>query len=130
MKKQLISLKSVIFEMVKDRSVLIVLAVFVVTLVATFLFPFFELYPQITTKVAVPLHYNIHFGVDSFGPWWRVFMPTILGVVVLVVNGILAIIYWKIERMLSYFALLLMPILGIFLLLASVFITLLNLTYD
>lgn len=99
-------------------------------LFAVFFIPFWKLYPEITTKPAAPLHYNIHFGVDLFGAWWRVFMPAIFGGAILMVNIVLAIIYWQKRLMLSMVSLFVIPTLLTFLILASLFITLLNLTYD
>ncbi|MBU4315416.1 hypothetical protein KJ673_03350 [Patescibacteria group bacterium] len=130
MKKQLIALRGIIIEMSRQRYVQVILAVSIAILIATFLIPYFQLYPEIMTKTAVPLHYNIHFGVDLFGAWWRVLMPSMVGLAILIINSVLAVIYWRADRMLSYCVLIIMPVLGIFLILASVFITLLNLSYD
>ena len=108
----------------------LVLGVSIALLLITFIIPFWRLYPEIATKPAVPLHYNIHFGVDLFGAWWRVFMPSMVGLAILIVNFVLSAVYWKTRKMLSYYALLTTPVLITFLILASLFITLLNITYD
>ncbi len=35
------------------------------------------------------LHYNVLFGVDYIGEWWRVYTLPLVGLVILLVNGIL-----------------------------------------
>ncbi|MBT3230946.1 hypothetical protein HN358_04190 [Candidatus Uhrbacteria bacterium] len=117
-------------EAFKGPKVKLILSISLALLVITFIIPFWKLYPEIATKPAVPLHYNIHFGVDLFGAWWRVFMPSMVGLAILIVNFALAASYWKSRKMLSYYALLATPALMTFLILASLFITLLNITYD
>lgn len=122
--------KTRISEIYKKKQVRWIFASSVLLLFISFFIPYWKLYPEISEKLAAPLHYNIHFGVDLIGAWWRVFMPTIVGFVILIVNSILAAVYWKKYRMLSYFCLTMTTGLMFFLVLASVFITLLNLTYD
>jgi len=130
MKKQLKAMLSTMTVMLKKPRVRWILIISIVLLIVTFAIPYWKLYPEIKTTPAVPLHYNIHFGVDLFGAWWRVFMPSIAGLAILIINGILATVYWKKQNMLSYYALLATPVLMVFLILASLFITLLNITYD
>lgn len=117
-------------KMLKSTRVQWILGIAIALLMVVFAIPFWKLYPEISTKPAVPLHYNIHFGVDLIGAWWRVFMPSIIGLAILIVNTILASVYWKKQKMLSYYSLIAVPVLMTFLLLASLFITLLNITYD
>ena len=39
----------------------------------------------------IPLHYNIYFGIDSFGTWYQIFLMPLLGLVIIVLNFFLAI---------------------------------------
>src|SRR3989338_8212428 len=36
--------------------------------------------------LSLPLHYNIYFGVDQFGPWQWLFLPAAIGFGILLVN--------------------------------------------
>jgi len=65
--------------------------------------PFFRLMPSEETGKFIPLHYNIFFGVDKFGPWYSVFELSIFGLVVLFLNTWLAAKYFERERALSGF---------------------------
>lgn len=130
MKKQLKNAQVVFADMGKKKPVQLLFSISIILLVITFLIPYFELYPEIMTKTAVPLHYNIHFGVDMFGAWWRVFTPSIVGLLIIVINSILAFIYWSKDKMLSYCVLSTSVALQVFLILATIFMTLLNLSYD
>lgn len=69
----------------------------------TAILPAWQLLPDIQERIAIPLHYNIHFGVDLFGAWWRIFLVPLSGLVILLVNYASAIILWERERVLSYF---------------------------
>ncbi len=130
MKKHIKVARKRLSEVLVGPRVKWILGISIILLLITFAIPFWKLYPEIATKPAVPLHYNIHFGVDLFGAWWRVFMPSIAGLVIIIINTILAAVYCKKQKMLSYYALLATPVLMVFLILASLFITLLNLSYD
>jgi len=130
MKKQLKNAQVVFAEMWKKKPVQLLFGASIIFLAITFLIPYLELYPEVMTKTAVPLHYNIHFGVDMFGAWWRVFTPSIVGLLIIMINTIFAIVYWSKDKMLSYSLLLTSVVLHVFLILATIFMTLLNLSYD
>lgn len=130
MKKQIKNAQVVFGEMGKRRPVQLLFVISIILLAITFLVPYLELYPEIMTKTAVPLHYNIHFGVDMFGAWWRVFTPAILGLLIIITNTILALVYWQKDKMISYCLLTTSVVLHVFLILATIFMTLLNLSYD
>lgn len=58
------------------------------------------------TTGSVPLHYNVIFGVDVIGPWQRLFEKSLLGLIIIVLNYVLALLFWqKREKLLSYFLL-------------------------
>ncbi len=91
--------------------------------------PYFYLYPEAGEQIAIPLHYNIHFGVDLFGPPERMFMASTVGLIVFVVNMILAIALWRKQTILSYGLLCATAVIEVVLFVASVFVTLLVLSY-
>lgn len=53
----------------------------------------------------VPLHYNIYFGIDSFGSPVEFFMFPQVSFFIFLINSFLCYYYYKYSRMLSYFLL-------------------------
>ncbi len=87
------------------------------------------LFPAALTAPVVSLHYNIHFGVDAVGAWWRLFVPTALGVVLTLGNFWYAARVWQREHVIAYAFLVATVLINIFVLLHIVCIVLLNLSY-
>ena len=50
----------------------------------------------------VPLHYNIYFGIDLYGPWWRVLLLPLSGTFFLFLNPILSFILYQRAKIISY----------------------------
>ncbi len=48
------------------------------------------LFPEIMAQSFVPLHYNVHAGVDRYGEWWRIFTMPAFGLAFLIVNLLVA----------------------------------------
>lgn len=92
-------------------------------------FPAWRVVPLIYGQTAVPLHYNIHFGVDSVGAWWRIFTVPVIGLVMIVTNVIICNVVWKKEPMLAYVVMTSTFVLQLLLFFAMVFIVLLNISY-
>ncbi|MDD4995649.1 MAG: hypothetical protein PHW53_04285 [Patescibacteria group bacterium] len=94
----------------------------------------FALWILATVKIAplsgegafLPLHYNIYFGIDLIGAWYKIFAIPGAGTVFFIVNCVLAAIFYKKEKVLSYFAAAANFILSIGLAVALVLIILLN----
>ncbi len=53
----------------------------------------------------VPLHYNIYFGIDSFGSPYKFFLFPQVSFVIFLINSFLCYYYYKYSRILSYFLL-------------------------
>jgi hypothetical protein len=98
-------------------------------LVLCTLFPVWKLLPDIELRPAIPLHYNIHSGIDLFGPWWNIFLIPALGAVILLVNTVGALVVWKRERMLALVFLGATVLAESLLFFAMLFVVLLNLSY-
>ncbi len=49
----------------------------------------------------IPLHYNVYFGIDWLGPWMYIFIYPIIGLLILLFNGILGIMLQTKEPFLS-----------------------------
>ncbi|PIZ55088.1 hypothetical protein COY25_01270 [Candidatus Uhrbacteria bacterium CG_4_10_14_0_2_um_filter_41_7] len=88
-----------------------------------------KLFPEVQDQLGIPLHYNIHSGVDSFGAWWRIFTIPFIGFVILVSNIGISIVLWKKEHMLSYLFSSIMLVSEIILFVAMIFVVLFNLSY-
>lgn len=95
----------------------------------SFFLIWWQLFPEILNQVFVPLHYNIHFGVDLFGHWWNIFFIPSFGAGLLAVNTIISLALWKKEPVLSYFFMGLALISEIILFAALIFVIFLNLSY-
>ncbi len=46
--------------------------------------------PLVYGQESVPLHYNVHVGIDMTGPWWQVFLIPACGLVWAILNGLVA----------------------------------------
>lgn len=86
------------------------------------------LFPAITQSPVVSLHYNIHFGVDAVGAWWRLFVPSGLALVLTVGNAMYAARIWQREQVIAYAFAVAALLVNIFVFLHIVFIVLLNFT--
>ena len=116
-------------DMASKRIFKLLIPVSIIFLLLTFLAPYIYLYPEAGEQIAIPLHYNIHFGVDLFGEPWRVFTAAIVGLIVFIVNISMSIQLWAKQRILSYGLLCATAMTEMVLFVASVFVTLLVLSY-
>ncbi len=55
---------------------------------------------------AVPVHYNIYFGIDLLGPWWFLYILPAASLLVFLVNLGLSVILYKRHDLAVYFLLL------------------------
>jgi hypothetical protein len=73
------------------------------------------------------LHYNVYFGVDIIGDWWQAYFLPLIGVIMLVINTLLAYYFFKQkERIASYLLLLTAIIIQAGVAIASASIILIN----
>lgn len=87
------------------------------------------LFPAALTAPIVSLHYNIHFGVDAVGAWWRLFVPSALAAMLTLGNFWYAARVWQREHVIAYAFLVATVLVNIFVLLHIICIVLLNLSY-
>ncbi|HOZ36842.1 MAG TPA: hypothetical protein PLR18_03370 [bacterium] len=88
---------------------------------------FFLLYRGIQPQVEpLYLRYSIYFGVDLIGPWWSVFLLPFTGLVIFVINTLLARWLFLKANIISYFLLFTSLAIQFFLAIISVLIILLN----
>jgi hypothetical protein len=74
----------------------------------------------------VPLHYNIHLGIDLQGAWWHSLYMPMAGLIFLTINHLLTLSLFHKKNILGYFLSATNLFLQIIILSASVFTLLLN----
>jgi len=52
---------------------------------------------------SMPLHYNIYFGVDLYGPWYQILLMPSIGLAVILINFTIGSFLYGRDKMLSYF---------------------------
>jgi hypothetical protein len=73
--------------MLKTRALhLWTLVLSVIFLIGTVALPLWRIVPLSEQEPFIPLHYNIYFGVDRFGPWYGIFWIPALGVLLFFLN--------------------------------------------
>ena len=72
-------------------------------LLAGVLLVWFNLFPAVETWRVVPLHYNIHIGVDKVGSWWELFVPSGIGLILTVGNMVLLSVYRNSSCVIQHF---------------------------
>jgi len=97
-----------------------------VLVILTFVLPVWRVLPLIENQNFLPLHYNIYFGIDRFGPWYYIFVPAALGGALLIINLIFQTAFFRRESVLSYFFAVATVFSEIVLFVAMIFIVLLN----
>ncbi len=98
-------------------------------ILAAIVLPLWRLFPDIYGRPVVPLHYNIHYGVDWTGAWWQIFLLPIMGVVFFALNTGIALFFVRRNLMLTNVALCATAILTLLLFAAMVFVVSLNIVY-
>ena len=88
-----------------------------------------QLFPGAFDQIAIPLHYNIHLGVDRFGPPWHLFTIPIIGAAVWLISGFSTVLLWSRDHVMSYMFASSAVVIELILLAATAFVVLLNLSY-
>lgn len=73
------------------------------------------------------LHYNVIFGVDLVGEWWRILFLPIGGLLIIILNFILALYCYNQDRLISRFLTVFAGVFEIFLMVAVYFTVDINL---
>jgi hypothetical protein len=100
-----------------------------VLLALLFALPIWRIVPLAESQPFLPLHYNIYFGVDRFGPWYQVFVLPVLGLVFLLSNLFFQTIFYKREKFLTLLFAYTTIVIEVVLLVAMALIVLLNISY-
>jgi len=91
---------------------------------------YFKFYPLVYNlpeeQSFISLHYNIYLGIDLFGHWQNIFYLPGIGLLIFIINTISALLLYSKKEILSYFLSLSSALLQAFLLLATIFVILIN----
>jgi len=96
-------LKSLSDMLAKERLYPWMLGASVLLWLLTLALPLWRIVPLAGETPFLPLHYNVYFGVDRFGPWWQVFVPNALGLLFLCVALSMQARFFRREPLLSRF---------------------------
>jgi len=114
----------------KNKLLIIPLATATLLNLAIWLLIYFKFYPVVYSlpkeQSYIPLHYNIYTGIDLFGSWQRIFIWPTIGLIILLINLILAIIIYEKKEIVSYFLSFAATLAQIFLLIATLLTILIN----
>lgn len=75
----------------------------------------------------LPLHYNVFFGIDKFGPWYAILWLPGTGLIIAIINLLLAFITYNKKILASYFLSFSNLLAQILLALSAILIILINL---
>jgi hypothetical protein len=67
----------------------------------------------------IPLHYNIYFGIDLYGPWYRILLMPASGTGIVFINLVLSIIIYRRAKPMAYVLLVITVLLEVLLLWAG-----------
>ena len=84
---------------------------------------YFSLEPRVEP---IALRYTIYFGVDLIGSWWHIYVFPLMGLILIILNAIIAYLIFIRVKLLSYFLLLTASAAQALLVLVSILIVLLN----
>ncbi len=87
----------------QDRLYVWMLIASVLLWMAAVLLLVWRIVPLSAQKPYLPLHYNVYFGVDRFGPWVQVFVLPGLGLFFLLVSLVMQSHFYQREKMLARF---------------------------
>ncbi|MFA6271490.1 MAG: hypothetical protein WC693_00085 [Patescibacteria group bacterium] len=72
------------------------------------------------------LHYNIYFGIDLIGDWYRIYIIPLSGLLIILVNYFVGVIMYSSKRILSYLIVIFTIPVNMFLALAAVLLAFIN----
>ena len=72
------------------------------------------------------LHYNIYFGIDLIGEWYRIYLIPLTGLVIILVNYLAGVIMYSSKRVLSYLLVIFAVPVNMFLALSAILIVYIN----
>lgn len=86
----------------KDKIILLNLIASLLILVSLFFLFIYKIGSSHTAGEQFLLHYNIYYGIDWLGEWYKVFIYPLIGLIIFIVNFSLSIFFFEKEKFLSY----------------------------
>ena len=83
----------------QNKKIILFLGLGLLINLIVWIFLFLKIKPQ---SEPVYLHYNIYFGVDLIGEWYKIFLMPFIGLVIYFINLYLSYIIYKREKIISY----------------------------
>lgn len=108
----------------KDRYFLVNFLISIFLNLTAWLFLYLNFKPQTEPVI---LHYNIYFGIDLIGAWYKIFFIPLFGLVCFFINFALSVIIYTRAKILSYFLIHTSSLIQILMLLTVVFLIFQNL---
>ena len=110
-------------EFLKDTMVKLLMISAILLNIGLFLFFYFFIK---RSDIPIVLHYNIDWGVDYFGEVKNIFILPLIGLIIFLLNGVLALRLWFRMKSLAYFIAAITLISEIFLWLAGIALYIIN----
>jgi hypothetical protein len=107
----------------KYKPNLIMLFLAILANILTWFWIIFRIRPQ---EDLIFLHYNILFGVDYIGEWWRVFYIPTIGLLILFINFVIGWVLFSKDKFISVILNAISVISGVFLLVIAALLVFLN----
>lgn len=112
-------MKPKIALILKNKFIIINFIFSVVINILLWVFLIYRIQPQ---EEPIFLHYNIYFGIDLIGEWYRIYIIPALGSVIIFINLLISSIIYNKEKILAFFLLSLMTLSQILLTMAALLI--------
>ncbi|OGD24991.1 hypothetical protein A2819_01650 [Candidatus Azambacteria bacterium RIFCSPHIGHO2_01_FULL_40_24] len=110
-------------EFLKDTMVKLLMISAILLNIGLFLFFYFFIK---RSDIPIVLHYNVDWGVDYFGEVKNIFILPLIGLIIFLLNGVLALRLWFRMKSLAYFIAAITLISEIFLWLAGIALYIIN----
>ncbi len=110
-------------EFFKDKIVRSLLISSLILNIGLFLFFYFFIKQS---DIPIVLHYNVDWGVDYFGEVKNIFTLPLVGLVIFLLNGVLALRLWIRMKSLAYFLVAISLVSEVFLWLAGIALYIIN----
>lgn len=94
------SIKNTMKEFFKNTTNQLLIGSSLLLNIALFLFFYFFIKQS---NIPIVLHYNVDWGVNYFGEVKSIFVLPTVGIIIFLLNGVLALKLWEKSRILSYF---------------------------
>jgi hypothetical protein len=100
---QALSIKIFTSLIFKDKFFRIVLPLSVLLNLILWVVLYLNFWPLRETRGILPLHYNIYFGIDFVGEWYKIFIVPATGIFFIIINFLVADMVYLRDKVVSYF---------------------------